>query len=276
MRSWSCVSMPFSCRWGAGASGDGKLFWTGGDDCHGNPGASFWIYHPKESRWSRGPDLPLPVSWHSCLLWGEELFCIGGRTHDGPTGEVQVYHIPTGRWRRFAPLPQPVWQHSTVIAAEELLCLGGVSGGKTLSAVWKLDRKRSIWQVCPPLSLPRRGHTCQTLEDKVYCIGGSSVESPKAVEAIEERNPFTGAWQVTGALPSPGWSGSSTLWDKGLLYVGFHQKQLRQLYPSDGRCLPGPVLPKATSRIQLFTVGKHLLATDGICLWQRCGTENIL
>ncbi len=276
MRSWSCVSMPFSCRWGAGAAGDGKLFWTGGDDGNGIPGASFWIFHPKERRWCRGPDLPIPISWHSCALLGEELFCVGGRTKNGPTGEVQVYHIPTGRWRRFAPLPQPVWQHGTAVVGEELLCLGGISGGKTLDAVWRLDRNRGVWQACPPLSIPRRGHACQTLGDKVYCMGGSSVEGPGAVEAVEERDPVTGMWRIIGTLPSPGWCGGSTLWENEFLYAGFGQKRLRKLSPLNGCCQSGPLLPRENSGIRLFTLDNYLIATDGICLWQRCETENIL
>lgn len=276
MRNWSRVTMPFSCRWGAGASGRGALFWTGGDDERGNPGASLWIYRPGEGRWSQGSHLPLAVSRHSCTLLGEELFCVGGRSLGGPTDAVQVYHILTNKWRLADPLPRPVWQHCATAWEDELLCLGGVREGKALDEVWGLHQSGSHWRPYPPLRIPRRGHSCQTLGDTVYCVGGSFTQGPGAAEPIERRDPITGVWERWGILPSPGWSGSTAPWGKGLLYAGFDQKQLRQLHLQGARCVPGPMLPQAIPGAQLFALDGRLLVTDGICLWQYRGTKNIL
>lgn len=265
MGGWSRREIPGGGQAGAGAAGSRILYWTGGDGAGTEPSAAFWSYDTQAERWQRGPDLPLGVSRHACVLRGSELICIGGRSAHGPTGAVQVLHLPSGRWRMASPLPRPVWQHAAAAFGETVVCTGGIREGRTLDEVLAWDGSK--WRQAAPLSIPRRGHGCLAAEGTLCCLGGSQTEQPRPIGQPERWNPLWGGWRTGEAAPSSAWRGSCAEAGGRIVFAAHGQRHLLHYSPKEQRWTRGLALYRPFRGDGVFKIGDRLYLADSGFLW---------
>jgi len=87
------------------------------------------IYEPAHDRWSRGPDIPVPVGDAVIGIHHDRyIYLVGGRSNSGPVSDVQMFDLDKNRWSQATPIPgTPVFGHAGGLVAETILYIDGAA-----------------------------------------------------------------------------------------------------------------------------------------------------
>jgi N-acetylneuraminic acid mutarotase len=190
---------------------DGQLYVAGGL-AGGTTTAVVARFDPRNGRWQRLADLPLPRNRAAGGSDGHRFFVIGGNgPGSGGAGEVangfatvQAFDPGTGRWTTsdesgsgLAPLPQG--RGSTGPAAEvggRLLVIGGqtadgagATGDEVYRRVDVYDPAAGRWSEGTPLPTARHGTSPVVVGGRVYVVGGNPRSGASTSKAAEAYNP---------------------------------------------------------------------------------------
>jgi N-acetylneuraminic acid mutarotase len=75
------------------------------------------------------------------VVWGHQLYVLGGRGRRGPLASVVRYHPAMNAWSELPALPVPVEEPAAGVvgqpwASETLVVTGGLVGGQPSSRSW--------------------------------------------------------------------------------------------------------------------------------------------
>ncbi|GIJ43231.1 hypothetical protein Val02_01170 [Virgisporangium aliadipatigenens] len=164
---------------------------------------SVYVLDPVAGTWSKGPDLPGPVS-HAALVptpWG--LYLIGGREGDTVSQKLLRLDEKNGAWHREAQLPAPRAGGAAGYDGSSVVYAGGVGPDGTASAdVWAL--RGSSWTTLKSLTRARERMASVTdPTGRVLFLGGRD-QTGTAFGEID---------RYSGGAPAPAASGTSTVVD---------------------------------------------------------------
>ena len=149
------------------------------------------IYEPAHDRWSRGPDMLVPVGDAVIGIHRDRyVYLIGGRSNNGPVSDVQMFDLEKNHWSQATPIPgTPVFGHAGGLVGETILYVDGAgknAAGNSPRFVssnecWlgKIDRHnpaKIAWTKLP--SHPGNAHFriaagASALDNKIYFAGGT-------------------------------------------------------------------------------------------------------
>ncbi len=106
---------------------DGKVYVFGGITISGVQDTT-WIFDAVGNTWTLGPPMPTARRRMSAVVWGENIFVLGGtpKAYD-PIDVVEVFNPNTGNWRTEESLPTARLVLDSAIAGNELYAIGGRS-----------------------------------------------------------------------------------------------------------------------------------------------------
>jgi actin-like ATPase involved in cell morphogenesis len=165
---------------------------------------SVWVFDPVAGIWSRGPDLPRPVSQAALVPTPWALYLLGGR--DGDTVSQQLLRLDEtgGLWHLEAQLPAPRSAGAAGFDGSNIVFAGGVGSDGAVSAeVWAL--RGNGWTTLKSLSLARERLASVTdPTGRVLFLGGRDASARTAFGAID---------RYASGAPAPVTSGASTVVD---------------------------------------------------------------
>lgn len=87
------------------------------------------IYERAHDRWSRGPDMPVPVGDAVIGIHRDRyIYLIAGRSNGGPVSAVQMFDLEKNRWSTATPLPgTPVFGHAGGLVGETIVYVDGAA-----------------------------------------------------------------------------------------------------------------------------------------------------
>lgn len=179
------------------------------------------------------PPLPEPKAFHAQVVFGNQVFLLGGITQDaqGPGASTSwlAGQLAGGRvteWRRGA-LPQEVRVHPTgELVNGRLYLIGGTgSQGTVLDSVRVAtlgpDGLPRAFEPAPALPAPRSHHASIVVNKHILVMGGFTTGQVPTGDVLRSVHDATGAltgWEVVGQLPDPPWT-SSALVHRGWVWL---------------------------------------------------------
>lgn len=125
----------------------GYIYCVGGID-DSSPAVTNAVYYaalsPGVSTWIQTTSYPTPVDIQSCVVWGDDLYCIGGAPNFAATDSV--YYAPLmpsgglGAWVEGASYPVIIGEQSCVASSGFIYCIAGApSAAVHTAAVYYVD-----------------------------------------------------------------------------------------------------------------------------------------
>jgi len=191
VNQWSELSSMPTIRSGAAAAvlGD-RIFVLGGGFKKPDGRFKFLttveIYHPKENRWERGPNLLQPHDYPAWAVLEGQIYIIGGHHPDATEGGPQTdpafsfserWDGKSERWEEICPLPTPRFAASALSIHGQLWVMGGVAaspeGFHEYDLIECFDPKKGAWSKSPfSLPWPSAGQGTCLLDNQLYTFGG--------------------------------------------------------------------------------------------------------
>ncbi len=174
------------------------------------------LYDPGRDRWTRLPDLPVPVNHAMAAVRGRTLYVAGGYRPDAQGHGMNhagrgVFALTLRRdgtagprgWRVLPPLPAPRAAGGAAIVGDRLYVLAGVRAPGQLARVgYALDLDTLRWRVVagPPT---RREHLgVAALGGRIYVLAGRTAGFDTNLRTAEALDPRTGRWSTLPPLPT--------------------------------------------------------------------------
>lgn len=126
----------------------------------------------------------------SAVVYGNNIYILGGITNSGVTNTVDIYNAATDTIATGPIMPYSVQFHASVVYNGDIYVIGGNSGTIT-SSVIKYDG--TSWTSVAPLNIPRYGHTAVVINGAIYVFGGNS--GTNTLNIIEKYDGIN--WTVT-------------------------------------------------------------------------------
>ena len=213
-----------------GAVANGKLYILGGYGANAPGGLAGWFneYDPATDRWTKRPDIPMPVHHQAMVGYGGKVYSFGGgikRTPEGdnwyPTDRSWVYDPAADAWRELAPMPTKRGGGAAVELNGKIHVIGGsgyhprqtedvsISATVPHRAVTTheiYDPATNTWTIGVPMNVPRNHLGLGVVNGKIYAIGGrvgSSFVGASSNDSVEEFDPATQMWRVRTRMPFP-------------------------------------------------------------------------
>ena len=212
-------SIPVSRR--RGGSGlveyDGKFYMVGGNTLGHSGGYVAWFdeFDPATGTFTTLADAPRARDHFHAVVYGDDLFLLGGRLTGGPGGtfaplipEVDVYNFTTGTWSTLpagSNLPTPRAASAMAVFDDKIMIIGGEGNGQAYDTVEALDPVTSNWDTLSSLNYPRHGTQAVVSGNGVYVTAGSPNQgggNQKNMEVYNQDVP-AGAPSVAGAMSAP-------------------------------------------------------------------------
>jgi hypothetical protein len=171
-----------------GANWNGRVAVAGGLTQDGLPSAQVDVYDPATDRWSRAPDLPMPLHHAGAGALGERLYVVGGYSGATWMPEASVYSLGPGEssWRVEPPLAGPRGALAVASDGRQLVAIGGLgAGGARRTEI--LEAGASSWRPGPDLAVQREHLGAAAAGGRFYAIAGrmGSLESNRdSVESL--------------------------------------------------------------------------------------------
>ena len=106
------------------------------------------LYLPRQYRWRRLPDYPLPIDHAAAVGAGRRAYVVGGFANRGD--QVRVgYSLENGRWRRLPTLPAARAASGAALIGSKLYVVGGFAGEKLAQSMLVLDLSTRRWSSAP-------------------------------------------------------------------------------------------------------------------------------
>lgn len=182
----------------ASAALDGRLYVLGGFDSLGRDTRTVYIFNG--SRWSGGPDLPLPLDHLSAAVLNDRLYVAGGFDNGLATdGTFRLARSGRG-WERVGMLRHARGALGLVAVGHTLYALGGKDGaGVEIGPAERYDPGRRRWVDVVSLPAPR-DHVAAFGYHNWACIAGGRSPNTARVDCYD---PAHRRWRRLPDLPLP-------------------------------------------------------------------------
>jgi N-acetylneuraminic acid mutarotase len=176
-------------------------------------------FDPESNTWQALTPLPIARSSHHAVLYGKQLYVIGGWTLHGGTYDSEYVESlascdlsePQCTWK-VEPMPFPVRAHGAAVYQDKLYVLGGLNPEGPTDDVHVYDLKAGGWSKAP--SLPEGNMTIGAAvhAGQLFSNGGDGNLYRLAADGA--------SWQVAGALTFPRMFHALIEGPRGLLAIG--------------------------------------------------------
>jgi N-acetylneuraminic acid mutarotase len=156
------------------------------------------IYDPAHD-WTNGAPLPAGRNHLRAVVWGKEIWVIGGRTSK-LMRRVDIYDPETDHWRRGPDLPKPMSAMVVAVLDGKLHVIGGENpaflGGRVLTEHFVLPAGSTTWERRAPPALPVHGAGFGAYQGAVLVVAGGATR-PGALSVLS----WTGVTQIYSTIP---------------------------------------------------------------------------
>ena len=185
------------------AAADGAI-WVLGGITEAKSTAVVERFDPKSGKWSKGPDLPLPLHHEMAVAYRGRAVALGGWLPVGGSLNAatsdRVFELRGNTWKELARLPRPRAAGAAAVIDDKLFVFGGQASGRLVSETDVFDGKS--WTSVAPLGTPR-DHLAGVSDGKfVYAIGGRDLSPDKNFDTVERYDAATNTWQQVAPLPT--------------------------------------------------------------------------
>jgi len=251
----------------AAAVVDGRIAIVGGFLLDGSSSAQVDLYSPGQNRWSRLPDLPVPVNHAMAASDEKRLYVIGGYGEGFRTKLRLAIVYERGLWRRLPQLPAARAAGGAAVVGGKLYVVGGVGETGLARQMLVLDRRRETWSTATGPT-PREHLAVTAVNGKLYALGGRTAGYDTNVKLLEVYDPASRRWRELPSVPiARGGTGAAAA--AGML-VSIGGERPDGTIPSvfgfsfaDQRWRPLPWIPTARHGLGVVAVGDRVYAIAG-------------
>lgn len=189
-----------------------------------------------EPVWTSLAPLSMPRSNMGVVVYGNEIFTVGGKTASGVTGTLEHYNISENRWKTASSKNVPASHLQAAVLAGKIFVPGGEgeSGIPTdVLEIYSPDEDR--WTFGQSLPRPLSRYALTAFEGKLYAFGGW--DGQEYQDTIYVYDPDDDRWDVRGSLSSPrGFAGATVAGGNIYLIGGYDGRsalRLNEMYLAD-------------------------------------------
>jgi len=182
-------------------------------------------------RWTATTSYPTPIIWHSCVVSGDYIYCVGGNPGVSPFVTSAVYFAKlsssgVAMWARTTSYPTPIYGQSCVVSGGYIYCIAGdtsVSPFETGAVYFAPLSSAGVgaWKSTKSYPVALYGQSCVVSEGYIYCVGGYTNVPPynqtNAVYFASVSSSGVVAWKKTKSYPVALY-GQSCVVSEGYIY----------------------------------------------------------
>ncbi len=160
----------------AGVIGN-KIYIPGGRLVSEDISSTLSVFDLTNNVWTRGANLPAPVSRYTLAVLEDRLYLFGGWDGQQFLDTVLIYDPLFDEWREGSNMSEPRADAAAAVIDDEIHLLGGFNqdGALDLYQVYTLSQNSSEanpWRQEGPLPEPRSGMGAAAVIDVIYLVGG--------------------------------------------------------------------------------------------------------
>ena len=162
--------------------------------------------------WTLTTSYPGSIYEHSCAIYSDYVYCVGGYTTTGPTTAVYYAEVSSsgvGSWTPTTSYPLGIYGHSCAIYSDYVYCVGGSTTGGPTAAVYYAEVSSTgvvgSWTLTTSYPTSINAHSCAIYLGYIYCVGGSTLSVSSATAAVyyaEVSSSGVGSWTPTTSYPT--------------------------------------------------------------------------
>ena len=160
--------------------------------------------------WGTGTSYPSAVSLHSCSIYNNYAYCVGGNTISGPTATTEsatALSSGVGSWSSGSAYSNAVRGQSCSTYYDYLFCVGGNTiSGASNSVYYSIISAGGFgaWKPTAVYPIKVSRSSCQTYYGYLYCVGGTLSNGANTSNTYysQIRAGGLGAWQTTNSYPT--------------------------------------------------------------------------
>ncbi|MGX4282604.1 MULTISPECIES: Kelch repeat-containing protein [unclassified Bacillus (in: firmicutes)] len=132
------------------------------------------VYDINTDSWTKGIELPKPLTGSSATVIGKDIYLIGGfNPSEGPTSNTYIYNTDTKTWSEKSSLPIPLRALSTATVKEKIYAIGGENKSGFSNSIFEYDPKTDNWTFKYSLRDKLSYIASTVYNNKIYLMGGS-------------------------------------------------------------------------------------------------------
>lgn len=202
----------------AAAVVDGSLYVAGGF-VPGGVTAAVEIYDPEADRWSRAPDLPIPVHHAAGVAWRGTFVVLGGFTTGAFSGASdRAFVLRDGAWAELPRMRRARGAGGAAVVGDSIVVVGGQDGARLIQASEVFDGVR--WRDVAAIPTPRDHLAVVASGDALYAIGGRRLSIDATLPTLERYDPADDVWRSLAAMPTARGGLGAAAVDGRLVVVG--------------------------------------------------------
>jgi len=160
----------------AGVIGN-KIYIPGGRLVSGDFSSSLSVFDPTNNVWTRGANLPAPISSYALAVLEDRLYLFGGWDGQQFLDTVLIYDPVFDEWSEGYKMSEPRADAAAAVIDDEIHLLGGSNqdGALDLYQVYSPSQdngEANPWRQEVPLPEPRSGMGVAAVIDVIYLVGG--------------------------------------------------------------------------------------------------------
>lgn len=179
-----CPNLPRSLHHVAMASGEGRIFASGGYSSLpfniDTEGALFAL-DPTEpnARWIEIAPLPEPLGQHAMFYHSGSLWLVGGESKGETTNALMRFDLAEAVWEEMTPMPTPRHSHAIAFEDGKLFVTGGRSNilGNQSRIVESYDVATDSWETLPDAPYDLAGHGAAVMDGRLHIFGGENLDT---------------------------------------------------------------------------------------------------
>ncbi|WP_299194268.1 kelch repeat-containing protein [uncultured Erythrobacter sp.] len=207
-----CPNLPRSLHHVAMASGEGRVFASGGykglpfriDDQ-----SALFSLDPDslDPTWQEISPLPRPRGQHAMVYHSGAVWLIGGEEDGKATGSLMRFDLARKDWQAMAPMPTPRHSHAIAMDGARLFVTGGRSaalGGQS-RVIEVYDFDSNNWSSMPDAPFDLGGHGAAAFNGRLHVFGGEDFRTGTVLRQHASIDPsdLDAGWREDEALPFP-------------------------------------------------------------------------
>lgn len=155
----------------------GNIYVPGGKLNTGDVTNILEIYDPRTDKWTRGADLPIPLSAYGIASHEGKAYLFGGWDGVNYQDRVFEYDPRSDEWRDITNMDHPRGYLGVVSAGERIYVMGGFDGESLLdiNQVFlpaNMGTQEGLWEADQPLPVGMSGMGVTSIADIIYLFGG--------------------------------------------------------------------------------------------------------
>ena len=202
--SWkSLASKPTAVEDVKGAILQGQIWVPGGRLASGQVSDAFEIFDPRDSMWTEGPRLPMPLSAYALTVFEGSLYLFGGWNGEEYVSTVLQYSPGQDSWETLTPMPSARGYAEAAAAGGTIIVMGGFDGETALSSTYAYSPElegtvADPWDARAPMPEARYGMGVASVADVIHVIGGERQSTEEA--ALFRYSPHEDSWRISRAF----------------------------------------------------------------------------